>query len=140
MIIGDGPEREKLELQITNYKLQKTVILTGNLFREKVLEYLAAADVFVLNTAYEGFSHQILEAMAIGVPIVTTDSGGNPELIENGKEGFLVKFNDKDGLKKKILEILKNPEIAGKLGEAASQKSREFSKERMIEKITRILT
>ncbi|OGF49173.1 hypothetical protein A3G55_04430 [Candidatus Giovannonibacteria bacterium RIFCSPLOWO2_12_FULL_44_25] len=140
VIIGDGPEREKLELQITNYKLQKTVILTGNLFREKVLEYLAAADVFVLNTAYEGFSHQILEAMAIGVPIVTTDSGGNPELIENGKEGFLVKFNDKDGLKKKILEILKNPEIAGKLGEAASQKSREFSKERMIEKITRILT
>ena len=51
-----------------------------------------------------------------------------------------MKFNDKDGLKKKILEILKNPEIAGKLGEAASQKSREFSKERMIEKITRILT
>ncbi|OGF64241.1 hypothetical protein A2661_00655 [Candidatus Giovannonibacteria bacterium RIFCSPHIGHO2_01_FULL_45_24] len=139
VIVGDGPEHEKLKLQITNYKLQKTVILAGNLPREKVLEYLCTADIFTLNTAYEGFSHQILEAMALGVPIVTTDAGGNPELIENNKEGFLVKFNDKEALKTKILDILKNPEFAKKLSEAASQKSSEFSKERMINKTIKIL-
>src|SRR3990167_2906275 len=99
-------------LQIPDAKL----FILSNAPKEKLLLYLRAADLFVLNTSYEGFSHQILEAMALGVPIVTTDAGGNPELIEDGKEGFLVKFNDKEALKTKILEILKNPELAQKLG------------------------
>jgi len=122
-------------LQIPDAKL----FILSNAPKEKLLLYLRAADLFVLNTSYEGFSHQILEAMALGVPIVTTDAGGNPELIEDGKEGFLVKFNDKEALKTKILEILKNPELAQKLGASASQKSRQFSKERMVKEIVKIL-
>ena len=113
--------------------------MTDTLPHEKVLEYLAAADVFVLNTAYEGFSHLILEAMALGVPIVTTDSGGNPELIEDGKEGFLIKFNDKEALKSKILDVLSNPILAQKFSENAKKKSSEFSKERMIKETVKIL-
>ncbi len=100
--------------------------------KEKLFMYLRAADVFVLNTAYEGLSHQILEAMALGVPVVTTDIGGNPELIKDGESGFLVDYNDKEALKSRILEILKNPERAKKFSENAKQKAQEFSKERMI--------
>jgi len=139
VIIGDGPEKQNLESRIKNLELEEEVTLTDTLPHEKVLEYLAAADVFVLNTAYEGFSHLILEAMALGVPIVTTDSGGNPELIEDGKEGFLIKFNDKEALKSKILDVLSNPILAQKFSENAKKKSSEFSKERMIKETVKIL-
>jgi len=100
--------------------------------KEKLMLYLKSADVFVLNTAYEGFSHQILEAMTMGCPVVTTDVGGNPELINDGESGYLVKFNDKNGLKSKILEILNNIQLAQKLAQNAQKKAGEFSKERMI--------
>ena len=132
VIIGGGPEFENCKLKIENLGMQKHISLLGNLSHTKVLEYLQATDLFVLNTAYEGFSHQILEAMASGVPVVTTDAGGNPELIEDGESGFLVKFNDKNALKSKILDVLSNPILAQKFSENAKKKAQEFSKERMI--------
>ncbi|MDP3934626.1 MAG: glycosyltransferase family 4 protein, partial [Candidatus Giovannonibacteria bacterium] len=138
VIIGDGPEKEKL--QVLAEKITRSqIIFTGNLLNEKVLEYLAAADIFVLNTAYEGFSHLILEAMSLKTPVVTTDAGGNPELIEDGESGFLVKFNDKEALKTKILEILQNTALAQKLAENAGKKASKFSKERMINETVKIL-
>ena len=125
----------EISKQIPDAKL----FILSNEPKEKLLLYLRAADVFVLNTAYEGFSHLILEAMAMGAPVVTTDAGGNPELIEDGKSGFLVKFNDKNVLKSKILEILKNPALAQKLSENAKKKASEFSKERMINDTIKIM-
>ena len=157
IIIGDGPEKERLlslkaqifqdfsqrdgarlsNLPASKYAgLEKfgaeAIAFRGNLQHEKVLEYLAAADVFALNTSYEGLSHQILEAMAVGCPVVTTDVGGNPELIKDGESGFLVKFNDKNALKSTILKILNDMALAQKLAENAQKKAGEFSKERMI--------
>ncbi len=123
-------------LQIPDAKL----FILSNEPREKLLLYLRAADIFVLNTSYEGFSHQILEAMSLGLPVVTTDACGNPELVEDGREGFLVKYNDREAIKQKILEILSNPMLAAKLGATASQKSKEFSKERMVRDTIKILT
>ena len=126
---------QEISRQIPNAKL----FILSNEPREKLLLYLRAADIFVLNTAYEGFSHLILEAMSLGVPVVTTDAGGNPELIKDGKEGFLVKFNDKEALKTKILEIFKNPLLAEKLAKSAREKSTQFSKERMINGTIKII-
>lgn len=117
----------------------KLFILTDEL-REKLLLYLISADVFVLNTAYEGFSHQILEAMSLGVPVVTADSGGNPELIEDGKSGFLVKFNDKKALVEKISQLLSDKNLADLFAEKAKKKAQEFSKERMISATIRALS
>ncbi len=134
VIIGDGPERESL-----HRFAGKHTIFTGNLTREKVLEYLSIADVFVLNTAYEGFSHQILEAMALGVPVVTTNVGGNLELIQNDESGFLIDFNDKNVFIEKILEILDNPALAHRFTEEAQKKAREFSKERMIRETIKVI-
>jgi glycosyltransferase involved in cell wall biosynthesis len=116
----------------------KLYILT-NETRENLLLYLLASDVFVLNTAYEGLSHQLLEAMALGKAIVTTNVGGNPELIEDGKEGFLVRYNDKEALVEKICAILSNSELAQRLGQNAYKKAQEFSKERMITETVNIL-
>ena len=122
----------------TKFPGAKLFILTKEP-KERLVLYLLAADVFVLNTAYEGFSHQILEAMAIGVPIVTTNAGGNPELIKDGESGFLVNFNDKNALKQRIFEIFNNSALAQKFSENAQKKAREFSLERMTDETIKIL-
>ena len=139
LIIGDGPRREVLKLQITNHKLQKNVFLVGEVPREKVLMYLCAGDLFVLNTGYEGLSHQLLEAMAVGIPIVTTDLGGNPELIKNKESGLLVEYNNKEELKNAIMDLYKNEEKRTKFVASAQQRAREFTKEKMINELVKIL-
>src|SRR3989338_9996111 len=82
IIVGDGPDRKMLESMIRNLGLGNKVYLVGQKTQEELAIYMAAADMFVLNTGYEGFSHQILEAMTAGVPIITTAVGGNKEVID----------------------------------------------------------
>jgi len=139
VIIGSGPEREALELKVKSLKLQDKVILTNQLAHKDTLEYLKAGDVFVLNTGYEGFSHFLLEAMAMEIPIITTNVGGNPELIENGKNGILTEYNNEEELKKKIIELAKNETLKKELTENAKQKVAEFGAGKMLEETIKIL-
>ena len=138
-IAGDGPDRGALRLQIANCKLQTHIVFLGALPRETLLRYTKAADLFALNTGYEGFSHQLLEVMSVGTPIVSTDICGNPELIENGKEGILVSFNNKAELTGAILGVLRWQIDTGALTREAKQKALQFSKERMITETMNIL-
>lgn len=125
--------------EIKNKFLGAKLLIFHNEPRENLFLHLRAADAFVLNTAYEGFSHQILEAMALGVPVVTTNIGGNPEIVKNGENGFLVPFNDKDNLRKKIAEILDNKNLAEKFSENAKIAASQFTKERMINGISEVI-
>ncbi len=93
IIIGDGSERKKLQSMIRNMGLDKKVYLADGKNNEELAVYMAAADIFILNTGYEGFSHQVLEAMSAGVPLITTAVGGNLEVVRQGKNGFVVKYN-----------------------------------------------
>ena len=138
-IIGDGPEREKLEQLVRDFDLKKKVFLIGALSRDQLMLYLKAADIFVLNTGYEGFSHQVIEAMGLGVPIATTDAGGNKEIIINGKDGFLFKFNDLEDMILKVGELLKNKNFQRKFSEEGIKKAKQFSKERMISEVINLL-
>ncbi len=109
LIIGDGPEEELLQALVNKYGLQNNVRLLGRLSRTESGNIIAASDVFILNTAYEGLSHQLLEVMDWGVPIVTTTAGGNVELLSDGVDAFLVPFNDQYRLEESITTILTNP-------------------------------
>ncbi|MBU1159549.1 glycosyltransferase family 4 protein, partial [Patescibacteria group bacterium] len=139
-IIGSGPQREALKLQITNYKLQNNVFLFGQLSHDFVLQYLRAGDIFVLNTGYEGFSHLILEAMAMEIPVLTTNIGGNPEIIQSRENGILIEYNNKEELRQAIIGLYKNPELRKKITENAKIKVKEFSKEKMIKETVGILS
>jgi len=119
--------------------LQAKLVILERESHEKVLEYLRAGDLFVLNTGYEGLSHQILEAMAMGIPVITTNVGGNPELIENNKNGILVEYNNKEQLKSAILKLYRDKELRERLIQNAKEKVKEFSKERMINKTVELL-
>lgn len=134
-IVGSGPERKNIESAISHFGLDQHIFLKGQTSHGKMLQHLKAADVFVLNTGYEGLSHMLLEAMALGVPVVTTHSGGNPELIEDGVQGRLVAYNNKEALTNSVLELLHDRETAQRMSAAAQTKAREFSKEKMLEEL-----
>jgi len=140
VIIGDGPDRESLNLMINNLNLDKKVFLAGKKPREELATYLAAADMFVLNSGYEGFSHQILEAMTCGIPVIASAVGGNRELITQGDNGFLVKYNDEFNLVEAIKTIWQNPEFKEGLTESGKDTVARFSSNRMVEETIKILT
>lgn len=139
VIVGDGEERGVLEETAREHGILDQVRFTGRLSKEALGATIKAGDVFVLNTAYEGLSHQLIEVMDLGTPIVTTTAGGNSELITDGVEGFLVAFNDKDALVESIKRVLNHPETQLLLTQSARARSRDFSKERVVEQVLLLL-
>ena len=139
VIVGDGPERLALETYARARLPESAVIFTGMRSHADTLAIMRDADIFVLNSSYEGLSHVLIEAMSLARPIVATRAGGNTELITDGEDGLLANVGDSNELGEKILELLKNPEKAGSLGERARKRSEDFSEERMIEDTTAFL-
>jgi glycosyltransferase involved in cell wall biosynthesis len=139
LIAGDGPDFARLKQLIADAKLDTRVALIGRLPPEALFPHIKASDVFVLNTAYEGLSHVLLEAMALGVPIVTTAVGGNPELIEHRKEGILVPLGDRAALLDAICRILGNPDAGRSLGAQAETKLKRFNEDAMLRELSQEL-
>jgi len=106
---------------------------------DDTLRYMKAADMFVLNTSYEGFSHVILEALAVEVPIITTPMGGNIEIIKNDVNGRFFSYNDKDALKMSILEFLNNPEKSRELSKIGKNDLSKFSEDNMLTQLSKVL-
>ncbi len=140
IILGQGPEKKKLNKLIQKLRLKDKVFLTGQINHQEIPIYFKAADLFVLNTGYEGLSHLLIEAMQLKIPIVTTRIGGNPELIQNGKNGILVDYNNQAQLRKAILGLLANSELQKKYIQNSLNELQKFSLENMIEKTIQHLT
>lgn len=138
-IAGDGPDKELLKKKITGLGLDGKVILLGKLSQERLFEYIKTSDIFVLNTAYEGFSHQILEVMTLETPIITTSVGGNTEILQDHKNGILVPYNDSVLLEKATEELRTNSKLRNSIIKNAQEKVKEFSNERMLEALVREL-
>jgi len=130
-IFGDGPEMDNLKSKVAELKLEGAVDLLGAVDRKNLLCNINSADVFVLNSGYEGLSHVILESLYVGTPVLTSNIGGNPELIIPGKNGNLFPLNDKETIKKMILEFLGNNNLSW--GEQEKEKFfKQFSLDSMI--------
>lgn len=132
-VIGSGPRRDELASRIGALNLKGRVQLTGPVPRAKSMMFLRAADVFVLNSATEGQSHTILEAMALGTPVVTTSVGGNLELIEHGRSGWLVAHDDRQALVEAMSALLGDKELAARIAAEAKRTVEPYSVERMVE-------
>lgn len=115
LVVGDGLLRSRLEELALELKLADQVIFLGA--RRDIPELLATMDLFVLSSDREGLPVALLEAMAAGLPIVTTAAGGIPSVIEDGVTGLLVSPGDEIGLAEKIEVVLKNLDLRDKLGE-----------------------
>ena len=140
VIVGDGPEKKILESIVKNMHLENKVYLVGSKSKEELATFLAAADIFVLNTAQEGFSHQILEAMTAGVPVITTAVGGNKEVIRKGENGFMVKYNDEFNLVEAIKTVWQAEELRTRFIEEGKKTVEHFNVEKMLQETAQVLT
>jgi len=115
MLVGEGPERQGIELLVKELGLQRNVLMTG--FRSDVPELLRCSDILVLCSDNESAGLTLLEAMSSGLPVVGTRVGGIPEIIEYGRNGFLVPPRSPDELADRILRLTLDRELRLRMGE-----------------------
>ncbi|MEW5947368.1 MAG: glycosyltransferase family 4 protein [bacterium] len=123
VILGDGAMRRELEKKIASTGLREHCWIMG--FVTNVEHWLAAADAFVLPSLVEGFPNALLEAMAAGLPCAASDLPGCRELISNGDNGLLFDPLDTADVARKIAELLDDPNLRKRLGDAARAAARE---------------
>lgn len=123
LLAGDGALRADLEQQVRDAGLTERVRFLG--VRRDVPTVLRAADVFVLASVSEGASITVLEAMATGLPIVTTRVGGNPELVREGQDGLLVPRGNSEALAVALGQVLDDPALVRRLGQSAQARARD---------------
>jgi glycosyltransferase involved in cell wall biosynthesis len=132
LIVGDGPDRPELELRVSALGLEQDIQFLGH--RRDVPALLAAADVFVLSSLWEGLPLALLEAMAAGLPAVVTAVGGNPEVVEDGTSGLLVPPGDEQAFSTALSHLLEDSSRRERMGRAASQRFDQcFSLRRFVE-------
>jgi glycosyltransferase involved in cell wall biosynthesis len=131
LLAGDGPWRTALARALQAGGLTENVRILG--WRADVPALMAASEVVVLPSRWEGLPYALLEAMALARPCVATTVGGCPEAIESGVSGLLIPPQDPDALAEAILALLADPAWARALGEAAAQRVAQcFSLERSV--------
>ena len=138
-IAGDGPELDALA-RYAHVRLGDYGRLLGRLSHADTLALIRDADVFVLNSTYEGLSHLLIEALALGKPVIATDAGGNPEIIDDRKNGLMVPVGDREALCEALTHLLTTPEHRALLGRAGIASVSRFSTEAMLDKIAALLT
>jgi glycosyltransferase involved in cell wall biosynthesis len=121
VVAGDGPLRGRLRSQADELGLEDRLAFLGQ--REDIPRLLAASDVFVLPSLYEGTSLAVLEAMAAGRPVVSSRIGGTDELVVDGESGVLVPAGDADALAAAIRRLLADPALRARIGTAARQRA-----------------
>ncbi len=120
LIVGDGPMKPKVIELIRELGIEKDIIILG--FRDDIPEILAAVDIFVLPTLFEGLSMSLLEAMASGKAIIATDILANRELLEDKKDALLVPTRNVKALEQAMLKLIEDKDQANEMGKAALEK------------------
>ena len=134
LVAGDGEEREALEALAG-----PRVRFLGLLPRERVLEVLAAADAVVLSSSWENFPHALVEALAVGSPVVATRVGGVPEIVEDEVNGLLVPAGDPAALAAAVRRFFADEELRVRLTAGAAPSARRFSLESVIDRLEQTL-
>ena len=131
IILGEGELREQLERQVRECQLDKHVLLPG--FRTDVLGCFKGFDLFVMSSVTEGLGTSLLDAMACSKAIVATQTGGMPEVVDEGRTGFLVAPRDHHAMARAISRLLTEEPLRRQMGEAGFARVRErFTVERMV--------
>ena len=145
-IIGEGPLKEQLATLISSLDLQNNIQLKGSLVQAQVFEILKEAHIFVLPSVQasdgnsEGIPNALKEAMAMGIPVVSTYHSGVPELIENEVKGYLVQEKNVNELANKIESLINNPDRAIEMGLMGHEKINDYFENNFLnDKLERIL-
>ncbi|MCC6166191.1 MAG: glycosyltransferase family 4 protein [Caldilineaceae bacterium] len=135
--IGDGPLRGQLEALTQSLGLSARVTFLGS--RRDVPERLAAAQLFLLTSKWEGFPRSILEAMRAGLPVVASDVGGVQESVMDGVTGFVIPRGDAARLRECLCMLITSPELRVRMGAAGRARYEEmFTFDRLVERTTQV--
>jgi N-acetyl-alpha-D-glucosaminyl L-malate synthase BshA len=130
VLVGDGPDRDAAEQQVDGLGLRKDVRFLGKV--EQVGDVLRGTDLFLLPSATESFGLAALEAMACAVPVLASDAGGIPEVVENGKTGYLAPPGDVTAMVERALHVLENPAELAQLKRNAAARALDFAADRVV--------
>jgi glycosyltransferase involved in cell wall biosynthesis len=140
IIVGDGPERWSLESLATRLGVADRAVFTGGIPRKQVFAYMKAADVFILNSLYEGLPHIVLEAFAAGIPVAATSAGGTTEIVEEGVNGLLIAPRRKEQLAAAVNRLTAEPDLRAALVAGGRRTLRErFQWETMVDRTEAVL-
>ncbi len=144
LIVGDGPERGNVESLIREMNLADRVILTGEVSDGDLIGLYRAAELFVLPSVYEGFGIVLVEAMAAGLPVISTTASAIPEVVDGA--GLLVPPQDPNRLAETIISVLTNPKLRAEMASKSIMRAANYdwnliaSKyERLYESVTRLV-
>ena len=138
LLVGDGEEREYLEKLADKLNLAEHITFIGRVANQRVPEYLVASDLFVLPSLSEGFPNVILEAMAAGLPIVTTNVSGLSEIVKDGENGFVVETRNPQQLAEKISLLLSDTELRNRFSVNNRSEAEQNSWEAVVEKLEKV--
>jgi N-acetyl-alpha-D-glucosaminyl L-malate synthase BshA len=130
VLVGDGPERDAAEQQVDGLGLRKDVRFLGKV--ENVGDVLRGADLFLLPSATESFGLAALEAMACGVPVIASAAGGIPEVVDDGKTGYLAPPGDVATMAERALRILENAAEHARFKQNAAARALDFSADKVV--------
>jgi glycosyltransferase involved in cell wall biosynthesis len=134
---GEPDYEARLKTELSNLGVRDMVVMPGAV--DHVPGVLARADVFLFPSRFEGHSLALTEAMAAGLPIVTSDASGIPEVIRHGREGLIFRKGDSCDLMEKLRWALRHPQEMRRMAAAAQERQREFTEEQMVEETLRAM-
>jgi L-malate glycosyltransferase len=130
LLLGDGPERSALEKRVRDLNMTADVIFLGN--QDRIEDILPLGDLFLIPSEVETFGLAALEAMASGLPVVGTNTGGMPEVVQDGLSGHLLPLGDVDGMAEACIRILGDSETYRHYANNANQRAQDFSIENVV--------
>jgi glycosyltransferase involved in cell wall biosynthesis len=126
LLVGWGKLEHELKKAIKELDLDRFVTFTGRLERAEVFHVLSITDLFVLSSHWEGFGIVMIEAMALGKPVISTDTDGGREVVKDGETGILVPIKRPDLMAQAILELLENPELMVQMGRRGLDRAEKY--------------
>ena len=138
-ILGEGPERETIKAEIEKFGLRDNIILPGAVSHEEVAKYLAACDVYVMPSIYEGTCIALAEACIAAKPVVSTSFAGAHDLIKDGKTGYRVPIKDPGAIAQRVIYLLNHSDEARIMGlKARDHVTRMFSEDKNVRGVVRM--
>lgn len=134
LAVGDGYYRHQLETDIERNNLGEVFRLVGNVPNTDIHTYYVASDLFIMPSMAEGFPRVIIEAMAAGVPTITTDVGGIPEILEDMQQDFMISVDDPHDFAEKTIYLMEHPAIRQELIALGYQVVQKYTFDKAVER------
>jgi glycosyltransferase involved in cell wall biosynthesis len=138
IIVGDGELKDAIIRLAKELGIERDIVITG--FQRNPFGFFNIADVFVLSSFFEGLPNSVLEAMALGLPVVASDCPSGPgEIIQHGVNGFLIPAQDHHSMTKAILMLLKDEKLRKEIAAGGTERVKYFSFDNMVESFKQVI-